>query len=112
MFSICKQTHSATGVEHAISCYFLNRVEKCLVTAGANILKIFKLVPDFDLKSRTERYSGKFVCNRYIELICLNVVLNVSISFIFNFQIFIHQSLNSSVLHNIHSLGMLCPFKV
>lgn len=65
MFSISKQTHPATGIEHAISCYFLSRVEKCLVTAGANVLKVFKLVPDLDARSRTERYSGNslFCCN-------------------------------------------------
>lgn len=58
MFSISKQTHPATGVEHAISCYFLNKVEKCLVTAGANVLKIFKLIPDIESRSKVERYSG------------------------------------------------------
>lgn len=59
MFSICRQSHPATAVEHAISCYFFNKVEKCLVTAGANILKVFRLVPDVDPRSKAERYSGK-----------------------------------------------------
>ncbi|XP_072375560.1 cleavage and polyadenylation specificity factor subunit 1 [Diabrotica undecimpunctata] len=57
MFSICRQNHPATAVEHAISCYFFNKVEKCLVTAGANVLKIYKLVPDVDSRLRSERYS-------------------------------------------------------
>lgn len=57
MFSICRQNHPATGVEHAISCYFFNKVEKCLVTAGTNILKVYRLVPDVDTRSRSERYS-------------------------------------------------------
>ncbi|XP_057671339.1 cleavage and polyadenylation specificity factor subunit 1 [Diorhabda carinulata] len=57
MFSICRQSHPATGVEHAISCYFFNKVEKCLVTAGTNILKVYRLVPDVDARSRSERYS-------------------------------------------------------
>ncbi|CAG9827412.1 unnamed protein product [Diabrotica balteata] len=57
MFSICRQNHPATAVEHAISCYFFNKVEKCLVTAGANVLKIYKLVPDIDSRLRSERYS-------------------------------------------------------
>ncbi|CAH1107318.1 unnamed protein product [Psylliodes chrysocephalus] len=57
MFSICRQSHPATAVEHAISCYFFNKVEKCLVTAGANILKVFRLVPDVDPRSKAERYS-------------------------------------------------------
>ncbi|XP_050511546.1 cleavage and polyadenylation specificity factor subunit 1 isoform X1 [Diabrotica virgifera virgifera] len=57
MFSICRQNHPATAVEHAISCYFFNKVEKCLVTAGANVLKIYRLVPDVDSRLRSERYS-------------------------------------------------------
>lgn len=59
MFSVCKQTHPATGIEHAVSCYFFNKVEKSLVTVGANALKVFRLVPDVDSRSRTERFSGK-----------------------------------------------------
>lgn len=39
MFSICKTTHPATGVEFSISCHFFNASERNLVTAGANILK-------------------------------------------------------------------------
>lgn len=61
MFSICKQHHPATGVEHAISCFFFNKVEKCLITAGANILKVFRLVPDVDQKAKAERYSGNLL---------------------------------------------------
>ncbi|KAJ8942078.1 hypothetical protein NQ318_004103 [Aromia moschata] len=69
MFSICKQNHPATGVEHAISCYFFNKVERCLVTAGANILKVFRLVPDVDAKSRTERYSEFYPPKSKLECI-------------------------------------------
>ncbi|XP_030026309.2 cleavage and polyadenylation specificity factor subunit 1 [Manduca sexta] len=46
MFSICRQTHPATGVEHAVNCSFFNNDETCLVTAGANIIKVFRLIPD------------------------------------------------------------------
>ncbi|KPJ17990.1 Cleavage and polyadenylation specificity factor subunit 1 [Papilio machaon] len=46
MFSICRQTHPATGIEHAISCCFFNNEESCLVTAGANIIKVFRLMPE------------------------------------------------------------------
>ncbi|XP_050311770.1 LOW QUALITY PROTEIN: cleavage and polyadenylation specificity factor subunit 1 [Anthonomus grandis grandis] len=60
MFSICKQSHQPTGVEHAISCFFFNKTEKSLVTAGANILKVFRLIPDVDPKNRNERYSEFF----------------------------------------------------
>ncbi|CAK1589446.1 unnamed protein product [Parnassius mnemosyne] len=46
MFAICRQTHPATGIEHAISCCFFNNEETCLVTAGANIIKVFRLMPE------------------------------------------------------------------
>ncbi|CAH0759559.1 unnamed protein product [Diatraea saccharalis] len=46
MFSICRQTHPATGIEHAVSCYFFNNDDVCLVTAGANIIKVFRLLPE------------------------------------------------------------------
>lgn len=59
MFSICKSIHPATGVEHAIYCHFYSASEKCLVTAGANVLKIFRLIPDIDNKNRNEKFSGK-----------------------------------------------------
>ncbi|XP_016844737.1 cleavage and polyadenylation specificity factor subunit 1 [Nasonia vitripennis] len=48
MYSISKTTHPATGVEHAITCNFFNRAEKCLVVAGANIIRVFRLIPDVD----------------------------------------------------------------
>lgn len=61
MFSVCKQTHQPTGVEHAISCFFFNKTEKSLVTAGANILKVFRLIPNVEQKIKQERYSGKYI---------------------------------------------------
>lgn len=45
MFSLCKQTRIPTSVEHAVYCYFFNRVDKCLVVAGVNILRVYRLVP-------------------------------------------------------------------
>ncbi|XP_050434268.1 cleavage and polyadenylation specificity factor subunit 1 [Adelges cooleyi] len=45
MFTLCKQTRVPTCVEHAVYCYFFNRVEKCLVVAGVNILRVYRLVP-------------------------------------------------------------------
>lgn len=58
MFAICKQTHPATGIEHSISCNFFNNTEKNLVTAGANVLKVFRIIPDVDPNSK-EKYTGK-----------------------------------------------------
>lgn len=46
MFSISRQTHPATGIEHAVSCCFFNNDEVCLVTAGANVMKVFRLLPE------------------------------------------------------------------
>lgn len=58
MYSIYKTTHPATGIEHSITCYFFNRAEKCLVTAGANIIRVFRLIPDVD-PAKKEKYTGK-----------------------------------------------------
>ncbi|XP_071645490.1 cleavage and polyadenylation specificity factor subunit 1-like [Temnothorax longispinosus] len=56
MYSICKSTHPATGVEHAITCHFFNRTEKCLVVAGADVIRVFRLIPDVDM-TRREKYT-------------------------------------------------------
>lgn len=55
MFSICKQTHPATGIEHAISCYFFSKAEKSLITAAANVLKVFRLVPDTETRIKSDK---------------------------------------------------------
>ena len=57
MFSINKQSHPPTGVEHAITCYFFNRNEKSLVVAGANTIRVFRFVPDIDMTKRY-MYTG------------------------------------------------------
>lgn len=59
MFSLCKQSHPATGIEFTVSCNFFNNHEENIVTAGANILKVFRIIPDVE-PSLTEKYSGKF----------------------------------------------------
>ncbi|XP_046747052.1 cleavage and polyadenylation specificity factor subunit 1 isoform X3 [Diprion similis] len=56
MYSICKSTHPATGVEHAITCCFFTQTEKCLVVAGANIIRAFRLIPDVD-GTKKEKYT-------------------------------------------------------
>jgi cleavage and polyadenylation specificity factor subunit 1 len=60
MFSLCKQTHQPTAVEHAVSCYFFSRNEKSLVVAGANVLRVFRLLPDIDYKKK-DKYGGKLL---------------------------------------------------
>ncbi|XP_058806106.1 cleavage and polyadenylation specificity factor subunit 1 isoform X2 [Phymastichus coffea] len=56
MYSICKTTHPATGVEHAIFCNFFNKAEKSLVVAGANIIRVFRLIPDVD-PTKKEKFT-------------------------------------------------------
>lgn len=58
MYSICKLTHPATGVEHALTCYFFSRTEKSLVVASANIIRVFRLIPDVDPASKKGVYTG------------------------------------------------------
>lgn len=60
MYSLYKQTHPATGVEHAITCNFFNRTEKSLVVAGANVIRVFRLIPDIDANKKI-RYSGLYI---------------------------------------------------
>lgn len=55
MFSICKQTHPATSIEFAISCHFFNNHEQNIVTAGANVLKVFRIIPD--IENTAEKYG-------------------------------------------------------
>ncbi|KAL1123917.1 hypothetical protein AAG570_001687 [Ranatra chinensis] len=86
MFSICKQTHPATGVEHAITCYFFNRCEKSLVVAGANVIRVFRFIPDIDPMKR-HTYSDKNVPKMRLECVASytlfgNVASMQSVSFI------------------------------
>ncbi|XP_023327801.1 cleavage and polyadenylation specificity factor subunit 1 [Eurytemora carolleeae] len=46
MFSLVRTSHPATGVEHSIYASFFRSNEQNLVVAGANILKVFQLVPE------------------------------------------------------------------
>lgn len=80
MFSICRQTHPATGIEHAVSCCFFNNDETCLVTGGANIIKVFRLLPEGHTK---EVNAGKklFLCRWYI-LVVLMTLGNDDVEFV------------------------------
>lgn len=51
MFSLFRQTYPASCVEHAIYCRFFNSKEKNLVVAGANVLRVFRLIPNVDEKT-------------------------------------------------------------
>ncbi|CAB0028580.1 unnamed protein product [Trichogramma brassicae] len=72
MFAYSETIHPATGVEHAITCHFFNRVEKSLVVAGANVLRVFRLIPDVADLQKKEKYSGLF-----------NISFSFSLSLIF-----------------------------
>ena len=46
MFSMVRTPHPPTGVEHSVYANFFGFGEKNLVVAGANILRVLRLVPD------------------------------------------------------------------
>ncbi|KAG7154434.1 Cleavage and polyadenylation specificity factor subunit 1-like 2 [Homarus americanus] len=51
MYNLCKTTHPTLGVELSMYCNFFNHREKSLVVAGANIVRVFRLVAEVPLKS-------------------------------------------------------------
>lgn len=51
MYNLCKITHQPLGVEHSIYCNFFNHREKSLVVAGANVIRVFRLVAELPPKS-------------------------------------------------------------
>ncbi|PSN32102.1 Cleavage and polyadenylation specificity factor subunit 1 [Blattella germanica] len=59
MYSIAKLTHPATGVEHALTCNFFNRTEKSLIVAGANTIRVFRLMPDVEPANKKDIYTEK-----------------------------------------------------
>ena len=48
MYSLHKTMHPPTGLELSLYCSLLGHGEQQLVVAGANVLKVFRLVPDPD----------------------------------------------------------------
>ena len=60
MFSICKQVVPATGIEFAIKCKFFNNLEENLVVGGANVLKIYRVIPEVELNTK-EKFTGKLL---------------------------------------------------
>ena len=46
MYTLSKITHPATGVELSLYCNFFNKTEKSLLVTGANVIRVFRLVPD------------------------------------------------------------------
>jgi len=62
MFSIFKQTYPATGVEHSVYCRFYGAHEKNLVVCGANVLRIFRLIPGNEDPNKKEVPKMKLEC--------------------------------------------------
>lgn len=60
MFSLCKQTLPATGVEFAIKCKFFNNLENSLVVGGANVIRVYRIIPDVALNS-AEKFTGLLI---------------------------------------------------
>ena len=60
MFSVCKEHHAATAVEHAVACNFFNKSEKSLLVAGTRFLKVFRLIPNIE-SGVGSLQSGKIV---------------------------------------------------
>lgn len=44
MYTVCKQVHNPTVIEHCVYCHFLNSAECNLVVAAFNELKVYRLV--------------------------------------------------------------------
>jgi cleavage and polyadenylation specificity factor subunit 1 len=65
MFSLCKQSVPANGVEFAIKCRFFNNLEKSLVVGSANVIRVYRIIPDVALNSQ-EKFTGKY--SNFIEL--------------------------------------------
>ncbi|XP_052872855.1 cleavage and polyadenylation specificity factor subunit 1 [Anopheles cruzii] len=66
MFSLCKQPHEATAVEFSLTCHFFNHGEKSLITGGANVLKVYRIIPDADPAAR-DKYTGSRPPNMKLE---------------------------------------------
>ena len=49
MYSVYKQTHQPTGIEHCVYCSFFNTSERNLVIAAVNQLHVYRLNPDIEV---------------------------------------------------------------
>ena len=53
MYSLLRTPHPPTGVEHAVEAHFFGPWERNLLVAGANMLRVFRLVPDLSQNTGT-----------------------------------------------------------
>lgn len=61
MYSVYKQTHPPTGIEHCVYCNFFNTSERNLVIAAVNQLYVYRLNPD------TEDENGKSPTDQILD---------------------------------------------
>jgi len=71
MFSMCKQTHSATAVEFSIACRFFNNLDENLVVAGANVLKVYRIAPNVEASQRQKLNPSEMRLAPKMRLECL-----------------------------------------
>ena len=71
MYTLLRSSHPATGVEHSLSCNFFNSSEKNLVVAGANVLRVFRLVPDLEAKDKGGGQDGGQEVDSRLKMECL-----------------------------------------
>lgn len=60
MYSIYKQTHPPTGIEHCVYCNFFNTSERNLVLAAVNKLYVYRLNPDPEVGVFSMHFGFKF----------------------------------------------------
>ena len=71
MYTLLRSSHPATGVEHSLSCNFFTSSEKNLVVAGANVLRVFRLVPDLEAKDKGGGQDGGQEADSRLKMECL-----------------------------------------
>ncbi|XP_041375883.1 cleavage and polyadenylation specificity factor subunit 1-like isoform X2 [Gigantopelta aegis] len=54
MYSVCKQIHPPTGIEHCVYCNFYNSWEKNLIIAGVNQLHVYRLNSEPEIGSAVQ----------------------------------------------------------
>lgn len=78
MYNLCKVTHPALGVENSLYCNFFNHREKSLVVAGANIIRVFRLVAE--VSPRFSKKDDRNTSGLYYEFLakityeCLHLI--------------------------------------
>ena len=55
MYSLLRTPHPPTGVEHAVEAHFFGPWERNLLVAGANMLRVFRMVPDLSQNTDTTK---------------------------------------------------------